>query len=139
MRWQNDVMQIPQWLAWARRFHALGQNGLAYCKDPYDRERYEEIQQLALEMMAKGVGLPDSMPLAALFKNEEGYATPKIDIRTAVFDRERILLVKEREDGGWTLPGGWADCRGRPQLCRGARGEGGVRIRYRDQETGGGL
>jgi ADP-ribose pyrophosphatase YjhB (NUDIX family) len=117
MRWQNDVMQIPQWLAWARRFHALGQNGLAYCKDPYDRERYEEIQQLALEMMAKGVGLPDSMPLAALFKNEEGYATPKIDIRTAVFDRERILLVKEREDGGWTLPGGWADVGDAPSFA----------------------
>jgi ADP-ribose pyrophosphatase YjhB (NUDIX family) len=117
MLWHNDIMQIPQWLEWARRLQALGQNGLAYCKDPYDRERYQEIWQLAIEMMAKGAGLSDSTALAALFKNEEGYATPKIDIRAAVFDQERILLVKEREDGLWTLPGGWADVGDAPSFA----------------------
>jgi ADP-ribose pyrophosphatase YjhB (NUDIX family) len=44
-----------------------------------------------------------------LFKGDTGYATPKVDVRAAVFDGERLLLVREREDGGWTLPGGWAD------------------------------
>jgi ADP-ribose pyrophosphatase YjhB (NUDIX family) len=102
-------MRNPQWLEWCRRFQALAQNGLAYCKDEYDRQRYEEIQRLAAEMMAKGASLPDSAPLVDLFKNDVGYATPKIDIRAAVFDRERILLVRERQDGCWTLPGGWAD------------------------------
>jgi Hydrolase of X-linked nucleoside diphosphate N terminal len=75
-------MQNPQWLEWARRLQALAQNGLAYCKDPYDRQRYEEIQRLAAEMMAKGVGLPDATPLVDLFKNDVGYATPKIDTRS---------------------------------------------------------
>jgi ADP-ribose pyrophosphatase YjhB (NUDIX family) len=89
-------MPNPQWLDWARRFQAIAQIGLAYCKDPYDRQRYEEIQRLAADIMANGAALP-------------GYATPKIDIRTAIFDRDRILLVQEREDGLWTLPGGWAD------------------------------
>jgi ADP-ribose pyrophosphatase YjhB (NUDIX family) len=102
-------MQNPQWLNWARRFQAIAQIGLEYCKDPYDRQRYEEIQRLAAEITAKSAGLPDATPLVELFKNEAGYATPKIDIRTAVFDRDRILLVKERADGLWTLPGGWAD------------------------------
>jgi ADP-ribose pyrophosphatase YjhB (NUDIX family) len=110
-------MQIPRWLELARRFHALGQNGLAYCKDPYDRERYEEIQHLATEMMGKGAGLIDATPLVNLFKNDVGYATPKIDIRAAVFDRDRILLVKEREDGLWTLPGGWADVGDAPSFA----------------------
>jgi ADP-ribose pyrophosphatase YjhB (NUDIX family) len=102
-------MPNPPWLDWARRFQAIAQIGLAYCKDPYDRQRYEEIQRLAADIMANGATLPDSAPLLDIFKNDLGYATPKIDIRTAVFDRDRILLVQEREDGLWTLPGGWAD------------------------------
>jgi ADP-ribose pyrophosphatase YjhB (NUDIX family) len=102
-------MQNPQWLEWARRFQALAQIGLTYCKDPYDRQRYEEIRRLAAEITAKSAGLPDAALLVEMFKQEVGYATPKIDIRTAVFDRDRILLVREREDDLWTLPGGWAD------------------------------
>ena len=102
-------MPNPQWLDWARRFQAIAQTGLAYCKDPYDRQRYEEIQRLAADIMANGAALPDSAPLLDIFKNDLGYATPKIDIRAAVFDRDRILLVQEREDRLWTLPGGWAD------------------------------
>jgi ADP-ribose pyrophosphatase YjhB (NUDIX family) len=102
-------MPNPQWLDWARRFQAIAQTGLAYCKDPYDRQRYEEIQRLAADIMANGAALPNSAPLLDIFTNDLGYATPKIDIRAAVFDRDRILLVQEREDGLWTLPGGWAD------------------------------
>jgi ADP-ribose pyrophosphatase YjhB (NUDIX family) len=102
-------MQNPQWLIWARRLQALAQNGLTFCKDPFDRERYEQIQHISAEIMANGTGSPDAAPLIDLFKNDFGYATPKIDIRAAVFDRDRILLVRERSDGLWTLPGGWAD------------------------------
>jgi ADP-ribose pyrophosphatase YjhB (NUDIX family) len=102
-------MQIPQWLVSARRLQALAQNGLAYCKDPYDRQRYEEIQRIAARIMANGAALPDAAPLVELFQKDSGYCTPKIDIRTAVFDNARVLLVRERSDGLWTLPGGWAD------------------------------
>lgn len=105
---QNSVMH-RQWLELARRFQALAQNGLAYCKDPYDRERYEQIRRLAAEMMATTAGLNTVFPILDLLKTEVGYATPKIDVRAAVFDRERILLVKERKDELWTVPGGWAD------------------------------
>lgn len=115
--WQNCVMQNPQWLEWARRFQALAQNGLTYCKDPYDRERYEEIQRLAAEMMATGAGLRETVPILDLFRAEMGYATPKIDVRAAVFDRKRILLVRERTDGLWTMPGGWADVGDAPSVA----------------------
>jgi ADP-ribose pyrophosphatase YjhB (NUDIX family) len=110
-------MPNPQWLKWARRLQAVAQTGLEYCKDPYDRQRYEEIRRIAAEIAAKSDGLADVEPVLSLFKNEVGYATPKIDIRTAVFDRDRILLVKERSDGLWTLPGGWADVGESPSLA----------------------
>jgi ADP-ribose pyrophosphatase YjhB (NUDIX family) len=59
--------------------------------------------------MANGTGLTDSSMIVDLFKGDVGYATPKVDVRAAVFDHDRLLLVREREDGGWSLPGGWAD------------------------------
>ena len=96
-------------LAWAQRLQALAQTGLTYARDPYDIERYEEIRRLAAEMVAR----PGGTEVAALVENfsrETGYATPKVDVRGAVFDeQDRLLLVKERSDGLWTLPGGWAD------------------------------
>jgi len=113
----RELVGGTQWLEWARRFQALAQNGLAYCKDPYDRERYQEIQRLAAEMMATGAGLRETVPILDLFKAEVGYATPKIDVRAAVFDRERILLVRERKDRLWTMPGGWADVGDSPSVA----------------------
>jgi ADP-ribose pyrophosphatase YjhB (NUDIX family) len=106
-----------RWLAWSRRLQSLAQNGLTYCKDPYDEQRYKELRTIAAEMMAAGAGLEESASVAERFKFEEGYATPKIDIRAAVFDADRILLVKERSDGFWTLPGGWADVGDSPSLA----------------------
>ena len=99
----------PQWLEWVRRLQSVAQSGLEYAKDPYDRQRYDEIRRIAADIAAKSEGLPDVEPVLRLFKNEIGYATPKVDIRIAVFDRGRVLLVRERSDGLWTLPGGWAD------------------------------
>lgn len=68
-------------------------------------------------MMATGTGLRETVPILDLFKAEVGYATPKIDVRAAVFDRERILLVRERKDRLWTMPGGWADVGDAPSVA----------------------
>jgi ADP-ribose pyrophosphatase YjhB (NUDIX family) len=59
--------------------------------------------------MAAGSGMPDSEKLLDLFRGDVGYATPKVEVRGAVVRENQILLVREREDGGWTMPGGWAD------------------------------
>ena len=67
------------------------------------------MRELAAEMMAAGAGMPDSVKVLDLFRGEYGYATPKVEVRGAVINEDRILLVREREDGGWTVPGGWAD------------------------------
>lgn len=98
----------PDWLKWAKHLAAISQNGLAYAEDVYDIERYEAIRQIAAEMMSARSGLGTDV-LLTIFAKEDGYATPKVDVRGVVFQDDRILLVKERIDNGWTLPGGWAD------------------------------
>lgn len=98
----------PRWLEWARRLQALAQNGLTYAQTPFDRERYEAVRKVADEIIAGHSSLePDQV--RALFTVDSGYATPKVDVRAVVFKDDRILLVRERIDGKWTLPGGWAD------------------------------
>lgn len=98
----------PKWLEWAKRLQALSQNGLTYAQDPFDRERYEQIRHIAAEMLAEKADAKIEDVLD-LFSREKDYATPKVDVRGAVFKDGKILLVKERSDGRWSLPGGWAD------------------------------
>jgi len=109
----QELMEYPHmaeanWLRWAKQLAALSQDGLAYSKIQYDIERYEQIRQIAAEMIAEGSDL-DAQSFVELFAREEGYATPKVDVRGAVFRDNKILLVKEMLDDAWTLPGGWAD------------------------------
>ena len=93
---------------WAQKIQALSQTGLTYAKDPYDRARYEELREIAAEMLAAPLGAAPSV-IAGLFRAEEGYATPKVDVRGVIIQDGKVLLVRERSDGLWTLPGGWAD------------------------------
>jgi ADP-ribose pyrophosphatase YjhB (NUDIX family) len=102
----------PKWLEWAMRLQTMAQNGLNYAQDRYDIGRYREIAEIALEMMALGSETEISL-VRNLFAYETGHATPKVDVRAAAFrdtaHGPEILLVRERRDGAWTLPGGWAD------------------------------
>jgi ADP-ribose pyrophosphatase YjhB (NUDIX family) len=100
----------PDWLTWARELQAIAQTGLAFTRDPYDRERYEHLRELSARIFNAHTGTPVDH-IVDLFSRETGYATPKLDIRAAVFDhQDRMLMVREVADGGrWTLPGGWAD------------------------------
>jgi ADP-ribose pyrophosphatase YjhB (NUDIX family) len=97
-----------KWLEWAKRIKAISQSGLTYTKDVYDKERYEQLRGIAAEIISEKTEAKLD-ELVELFSQNAGYATPKVDVRGAVFKDEKVLLVKEREDGGWTLPGGWAD------------------------------
>ena len=92
------------WLTFAIRIQSIAQAGLQYGKDVYDRERYQELRQIAAEMMAIKADIPVGK-VCDLFCNETGYQTPKIDTRAAVFVDGRILLVHEN-NGTWALPGG---------------------------------
>jgi len=120
----------PQWLEWARRLQALAQTGLTYTRDHFDVERYESIRALAAEMIAAHVQT-DVHAVRELLAHEQGHATPKIDVRGVVFRENAILLVKERQDGLWTLPGGWADVNESPSeaVVREVEEESGYRTR----------
>lgn len=98
----------PQWLEWAKRLQAIAQNGLTFARDPFDVQRYEAVRHIAAEIIATG-SETDMRRVLDLLASEVGYATPKVDVRGVVFHDETLLLVKERADHCWTLPGGWAD------------------------------
>ena len=95
------------WLRCAVELQSLAQAGLYYGKDPFDRERYARIREIAAEMLQEPSGLPLET-VKDLFCCESGYQTPKLDTRAAIFRDGRILLVQER-NGTWSLPGGWVD------------------------------
>ena len=97
-----------KWLEWAQQLQAIAQNGLTYSNNPYDVERYKQLQSIAAEIMSTYTNM-ESRYILDLFSLEEGYATPKVDVRGAVFQDKKLLLVREREDNCWTLPGGWVD------------------------------
>jgi ADP-ribose pyrophosphatase YjhB (NUDIX family) len=97
-----------KWLEWARRIQAISQAGLAFSKDPYDRERYEELQSVSAEIFSEYSSM-DIEKMEGLFKEELGYPTPKVDVRGAVFKEGKILLVKEKQEEKWSLPGGFCE------------------------------
>ena len=96
-----------QWLEWAKELQAISQSALAYCQDAYDIERFRRIRAISVEMMAALTKAPPEK-VRAIFANEAGYQTPKLDTRAAVIRDGKLLLVQER-DGRWSLPGGWCD------------------------------
>ena len=103
----NNAMLYEPWLQWAMEIQAIAQNGLTYCKDVYDRERYERLREIAAEMLSHKTGMPAEQ-IKTLFCSETGYQTPKLDTRAAIIENEKILLVQEK-DGLWSMPGGWVD------------------------------
>jgi ADP-ribose pyrophosphatase YjhB (NUDIX family) len=103
----------PSWLAVGRELRSIAQIGLTFCRDPFDRQRYERIQELAAAVIAMGAGRADP-GLLDYMRQDTGYATPKVDVRAAAFVEGRILLVREASDGSWALPGGWADVNDSP-------------------------
>jgi len=122
----------PRWLIHLRRIQAEAQTGLEYARDAYDLERYARIRDTAVALVAD-LGAIQPGEVQAVFANDAGYATPKIDVRAAVVRAGRILLVRERADGRWTLPGGWADIDDAPSIAvtREVREEAGLEVRVR--------
>jgi ADP-ribose pyrophosphatase YjhB (NUDIX family) len=101
-------MTIPRWLEWAREIQALAQTGSHYAENEYQRQRYRRLMEIAAEIVAEHSNLEYPSVIEA-FSTPIGYTTPRVDVRGVVYQDKRILLVREIMDGGWTLPGGWAD------------------------------
>ena len=120
----------PRWLRWAQRLQAIAQTGLTYARDPFDRERYEELRGMAVEMASRSLPAPEEEVRVA-FASSLGYPTVKVDVRAVVFRDGELLLVRERRNGRWTFPGGWADAGDTPSLAaeRETLEESGYRVR----------
>lgn len=101
------MQRDSSWLEWAKELQFLAQAGLEYSKDVFDLERFKRIREISAEMVSKHTDIPFEK-VKDLFCNESGFQTPKLDTRAAVFEKDKILLVCER-DGRWALPGGWVD------------------------------
>ena len=97
---------MDQIVEWAKELQSLAQAGLYYGHDVYDRERYQRIREISAEMMMMRTDVP-AAKIKSLFCNDEGYQTPKVDTRAAIFRDGRILLVCEK--GKWSMPGGWCE------------------------------
>jgi ADP-ribose pyrophosphatase YjhB (NUDIX family) len=98
----------PRWLDWARELQALSQTGLTYASDEYNSQRYRRLAEIAAEIIHSHTALPAESVVES-FCMQPGYATPKVDVRGAAVRDGQILLVQERVDGRWCMPGGWAD------------------------------
>jgi len=112
----NTTGRTAAILEWARKVRAIAQNGLAFSRDPFDRARYQELEQLTARMLSTELDAPLAT-VHAFWEGEHGYATPKVDVRGGVFRGDEVLLVRERTDGRWTLPGGWVDVNDAPSAA----------------------
>lgn len=123
-------MSIPEWLKIARELHSMSQVGLEHASNGYETERYERLRELATEIITKQSTLSQEEVLDS-FAMQPGYITPKIDVRAAVIRVGKILLVKELNDGCWSLPGGWADVGDTPSqaIIREVKEESGFDVR----------
>jgi len=119
----------PKWLSWAKQLQSIAQAGLAYSKDKYDMERFQQIRDLSVEILSEHTGVSNEK-IKDLFCNETGYQTPKVDVRGAIFKDDKILLVKESVDGCFSMPGGWAEVNlsVKENIIKEAKEEAGVNV-----------
>lgn len=121
------------WLTRAKRIQAIASTGLHYAQDDYDRERYKELATLANEMLSDLGQVPVSRIEGLVSDFAQGYATPRVDVRGALIEDGRILLVREKTDGKWALPGGFADVGQSPaeNIVKEMREEAGITVTAR--------
>ncbi len=100
--------RTPKWLKWGREIQQLSQTGLAFATTDYEIQRYTRLYEIAAEMVEMSTLLKKD-ELVENLSAQPGYATAKIDVRGACVRQGKILLVQERRDQRWCMPGGWAD------------------------------
>jgi ADP-ribose pyrophosphatase YjhB (NUDIX family) len=105
---ENQNKIIPDWLKFAREIQSISQTGLHFAENHYQQERFSRLLEISAEIISAQSNL-DRSELIEIFNQQIGYATPRVDVRGAVFKQQSLLFVREIADGGWTMPGGWAD------------------------------
>lgn len=123
-------MVAMDWFKLITEIQALAQSGLAYTVNEFDKGRYQRLMQISAAMAAHCTS-ESVATLENLFSIETGYATPKLDLRSFTLKENKILLVRERIDGLWSLPGGWGDINESPAeaVIRETREESGYEVK----------
>ncbi|MEL0445969.1 NUDIX hydrolase [Streptococcus pneumoniae] len=101
-------MKTSDFVKYLQRMIALTDTGLTFTKDPFDRERYEDLRGLLSEMLNQASDL-DAEELAEVLKPTSAYATPLMDVRAWIVEDEKICLVRGQGENDWALPGGFGE------------------------------
>lgn len=91
-----------------QRMLAITDTGLAYTKDPFDRERYEDLRQILWSLLQDQTEL-NQEELTAIFQPSGSYATPLMDVRAWIVQDQKICLVRGQGEDTWALPGGFGE------------------------------
>ncbi|NDJ57609.1 NUDIX hydrolase [Enterobacteriaceae bacterium 4M9] len=124
----QDVQPSP--IVLVQQLQALSQTGLTYAQDAYDIKRYESLREIATKLMTQLLEMEPHVVLGRVYCAQQGYATPKVDSRGVIIRDNKVLLVREADDGGWSLPGGWVDVGDSPSgsVCREVWEETGLEV-----------
>ena len=101
-------MKTSNFVKYLQRMIAITDTGLTFTKDPFDRERYEDLRSLLSEMLNQGLDI-DSEEVAEVMKPTSAYATPLMDVRAWIVEDEKICLVRGQGEDSWALPGGFGE------------------------------
>lgn len=81
--------------------------GKLFSKDPYALENYDKLEKKSMDALNKFTNLKFER---SNFFSRDVYPTPNLSVRTCVFNESNeILLVRELDDLGYSVPGGWCD------------------------------
>ena len=98
----NNVLKNIQ------RLISITNTGLAFSKDPFDQERYQDIRAILQDLVREATDL-NPQELSDLFRPTDHYDTPLIDVRAWIVKDGKLCLVKGQGEETWALPGGFGE------------------------------
>jgi ADP-ribose pyrophosphatase YjhB (NUDIX family) len=106
-------------IRWSEALAGIARTGLSFTQNLYERERYEEVLNVAADIK---VAADEALEvrreqdhfvqewLESVGEGVPGYVTPKVAVGAVVGnDAGEMLLVQRSDSGIWLYPTGWAD------------------------------
>lgn len=101
-----ETMSAQRIALWADRLRDIAAMGLRFSEAVYDRERYQAIQDLGMEMLAAATAEPieELEPLrATIFSRPTPFS---VGDAAVINDNGEILLIRRADNHKWAMPGG---------------------------------
>lgn len=104
---QPKEFKLQQYYDFIIKVLSISKIGLVFSKDPYAIDNYLELQNIAMKELENFNKLKFNRPN---YFERDIYPTPNVSVRTCIFDENgKVLLVREKDEGKYSLPGGWCD------------------------------